>query len=123
MSTSISKNLPLDILIHILEYCNHGVKYRNGKFIDQIDKNDERLQLLYNLPLYNVPKIESPSTINSYIIYRNLGNYEVRLKKTFIDDLYTESRDDHELYYQLTFCKKRKPNDFSSIKLYNYIIK
>lgn len=123
MNSTLSKNLPLDILIHILEYSNHGVKYRNGKFIDQIDKKDERLQLLFNLPLYNVPKIHFLSTFNSDIIYRNLGNYEVRLKKTYIDDLYSESQDDHELYYQLTFCKKRKPNDFSSIKLYNYIIK
>ena len=123
MNTTLSKNLPLDILIHILEYSNHGVKYRNGKFIDQIDKKDERLQLLYNLPLYNQLKLVSTSQYNSYIIYRNLGNYEVRLKKTYIDDLYPESQDDHELHYQLTFCKKRKPNDFSSIKLYNYIIK
>jgi hypothetical protein len=42
-------NIPLKIIINILKYSNRGVKYRNGKFIDQIDKKDERNNLLYNL--------------------------------------------------------------------------
>jgi len=114
----LSKILPLEIIIHILEYSNHGVKYRNGKFIDQIDKNDKRIQLLYTLP-----RIETILFYNKPFYYiRNLGDYEVKLKKTYICDLYPESQHDHELYYQLSFYKKRKPTD-NSIILYNYIIK
>jgi len=118
MNKTISHNLPLEIIAHILEYSNHGVKYRNGKFIDQIDKKDVRCKLLYSLP-----KIETIFLYNNPFYYiRNLGDYEVKLKQTYIDDLYTESQDDNELYHQLSFYKKRKPTD-KSIVLYNYIIK
>jgi hypothetical protein len=119
INKSISHQFPLEVIIHILEYSNHGVKYRNGKFIDQIDKKDERYYLLYNLP-----KIETIYFFHNTPFYyiRNLGEYEVKLKKTYIDDLYPESQYDHELYYQLSFYKKRKQTD-NSIILYNYIIR
>jgi hypothetical protein len=118
MNITLSMILPLEIIIHILEYSNHGVKYRNGRFIDQIDKKDERYSLLYNLS-----KIETIFFYNNPFYYiRNLGEYEVKLKKTYIDDLFPESQHDHELYYQLSFYKKRKQTD-NSIILYNYIIR
>lgn len=37
--------LPTDIIHHILSY-NETLKYRNGKYIGQISKTDERYELL-----------------------------------------------------------------------------
>lgn len=119
MNNTIYRNLPLDMIIHILQYCNEGIKYRNGKFIDQINKNDNRYKNLYNLP-----KLETRILFNTpFLYFRNLGSYEVSLKSIYIDDLYPESSNDDNEYYQLSFYKKRQNDDFSSIILYNYIIR
>jgi hypothetical protein len=119
MNKSIYKNLPFELVVHILQYCNEGVKYRNGKFIDQINKNDGRYKILYEKPKIEIRMLyDSP-----FNYFRNLGNYEVTLKSVYIDDLYSESSDDHNLYYQLSFYKKRQLNDLSIIILYNYIIR
>ena len=41
--------LPLDIIHHILSY-NGVVKLRNGKYIGQISKSDQRYELLRKIP-------------------------------------------------------------------------
>lgn len=38
-------NLPLDIIHHILSY-NDAIKWRNGKYMNQLSKSDMRYQLL-----------------------------------------------------------------------------
>ena len=43
------KNLPLDIIKNIIKF-NETIKWRNGVFIDQIDKNDPRYSLLKTIP-------------------------------------------------------------------------
>ena len=42
------KNLPKNIIYNILSYDDH-IKYRNGKYIFQIPKTDERYKMLSDL--------------------------------------------------------------------------
>lgn len=42
--------LPQDIIQYILSY-NDTIKYRNGKYMNQISKDDDRYKLLLNIPL------------------------------------------------------------------------
>jgi hypothetical protein len=41
--------LPEDVVFHILSY-NDKVKYRNGKYMNQISKSDKRYKLLLTIP-------------------------------------------------------------------------
>lgn len=41
--------LPMDIVNKILDY-DGSVKYRNGKYINQISKTDKRYEMLLNIP-------------------------------------------------------------------------
>ena len=103
------KKLPLEIVIYILEYTN-VIKYRNGKFMNQISKKDERYEKLSNLSLIECRY--SGSQPWRYI--RNLGNYQAFL---FINTAR------HIPRYEVTFHKKRQEGDNSPIQLYWYKIK
>jgi hypothetical protein len=47
------KNLPKDILIQVLDY-DGRIKYKNGKYVNIIHKNDNRYELIK--PLINKKK-------------------------------------------------------------------
>jgi hypothetical protein len=47
------ENLPIDIINHILLYTG-VIKFRNGKYIDQIPKTDERYRFLDSIPRYRL---------------------------------------------------------------------
>jgi len=121
MNKSLSSLLPMEVVVHILEYTNK-IKYRNGKFIDQIDENDYRRSLLTNLPKINIIRYKD---INQIFCYRRyLHNYILELRSIYIDDLYPETHaDDDTLHEQITFYKKRIYTEKSSIRLYNCIMK
>ena len=55
-------NLPLELIYHILVYTGI-VKYRNGKYIDQIPRTDERYKLVDSIPRHRVFHIA-----NKYIL-------------------------------------------------------
>ena len=58
--------LPLEIVHRILEY-DGRIKYRHGKYMNQISKNDDRYEMLLT-----VPKIET--CYNHYLCMTITGN-------------------------------------------------
>ena len=62
----IYSKLPLELIYHILLYTGI-VKYRNGKYIDQIPRTDERYKLFDSIPKHRVFHIA-----NKYILYVTL---------------------------------------------------
>jgi hypothetical protein len=45
----IFRNLPTEMLIHVLAF-DGQIKYRNGKYMNQISKEDERYDILSTIP-------------------------------------------------------------------------
>lgn len=114
----IFSKLPLDIVKYILLYCNN-IKYRNGKFMDQIDKKDDRYLLLNNLP--NIDSIYHNNQLLWYT--KKLSNYTVNLQKTYIDDLFPDDENKEDLHYLYSFKKIRLTGDTTSIIIYTHILR
>ena len=82
----IFRLLPHDIIHHILSYTD-TIKYRNGKYMNQICKNDKRYKLLLKIP---------PITKE----YFNHNIYKMFFRPTYTK-LYIEQIN-NEIHY--TFC-------------------
>ena len=69
---SIFVNLPLELVNLILSYDN-VIRFRNGKFIDQIASNDSRRKLVAKIPVkwehYWVPDMDIMSSVVLHINY------------------------------------------------------
>jgi len=81
----IWKTIPKEILNNILEY-DGKIKYRNGKFINQICKDDERFPLLQSIPskIYKLCYISG--TEETFVYFNNkdfcIGFIETKNKIT-----------------------------------------
>ena len=59
-------NLPLDVIHYILSY-NDTIKYRNGKYMNQICKKDTRYELLLKIQIIKAnPIYDSICEITNY---------------------------------------------------------
>jgi len=85
-------SLPEDIVYHILSY-NDAIKYRNGKYMDQICKNDKRYKLLLN-----IPSINQNETYED--VYEMIKSYEVCYRPSYTL-LCVDLENDKIIY---TFC-------------------
>jgi hypothetical protein len=108
----IFRETPLDIVIQIVEYTGK-IKYRNGKLINQIAKDDERYTAIKNITSFT-PIRFTPYSRQILWYERDLGKYSVRLK---IEDIEYSSE------YIYIFRKKRQEQDTSSILLYIHELK
>jgi len=61
----IYSKLSLELIYHILSYTGI-VKYRNGKYIYQIPRTDERYKLLDSIPRHRVFYVENRKRLQAY---------------------------------------------------------
>ncbi len=77
-NNKILSQLPLDLVNMILEYLN-VIVYRNGKYIDRINKSDTRYEL--------IDKIPKPIKINNnqyYIGLREKGRKVIKISLNYL---------------------------------------
>ena len=79
--------LPHDIIHHILSY-NDTIKYRNGKYMNQICKNDKRYKLLLK-----IPPITNDYNDNVYGIFYKPTNTNLYIEQINQEIRYTFSYD------------------------------
>ena len=84
--------LPEDVIIYILSY-NGKIKYRSGKYMNQICKNDERYKLLLEIPPIN----SNPDYEN---VYEMRNYYSMYFRPTYTT-LCVDLENDKIIY---TFC-------------------
>ena len=104
---TIFQETPLDIVIQIVEYTGK-IKYRNRKFMNQIDKDDKRYTAIKDITTF-IPIYFTPDSRQILWYERDLGKYSVRMQ---IGNLHYSS----EIIY--IFRRKRPENDTSMICLY-----
>ena len=68
----IYSKLPLELIYHILLYTGI-VKYRNGKYIDQIPRTDERYKLFDSIPRHRVFHIANKCIL--YVTLKTASNH------------------------------------------------
>jgi len=83
---SVFSNLPLDIVNIILSYDN-VIRFRNGRYINQIPCNDARKQLLKNIPLkyeFDFPSEGYMWNISSLVVLHinNIKYYSLQCDNT-----------------------------------------
>jgi hypothetical protein len=103
----IFKNTPIDIVIQILDYSGI-MKYRYGKFMNQLQKNDIRYKMLENNSQFEPVYLYDFSTKPIHYI-RDLGKYFVKLQIVNIENTSK---------FRYIFQRKREKEDTSCITLY-----
>ena len=91
-------NLPQEVIYHILSYTD-AIKYRNGKYMNQISKTDKRYKLLLKIPrgiyLYKYTPPSFHIRINNKLDYI----YVVYINNHFCKYVYVFNRGERSNYY------------------------
>jgi len=98
--------LPLEIIHHILEY-DGRIKYRNGKYMNQIAQDDDRYHLLRKIPVFHWDKWYSG---NNYYVYRI--NY---------NDNASRNGSNAEVSASYSEGRRRSPEEYENHKMLVYI--
>ena len=100
-------SLPIDIVHHILSYTG-VLKHRNGKYMGQIPKSDERYNMLLKIPreMMFLPKI--PRKMSGGIPYIKYTSGYLRVNDFFTIRIYLHLSQSQPLEYEYIFniiCK------------------
>lgn len=97
--------LPIELMNMIMEYSGK-VKYRNGKYMNQIDKNDERYNVLLTRKIHNFKKYG--------IIPKYQGGF------IDVNDTYRVNLCICGSRYMLSFMKLNKERRYEMVHWYQY---
>ena len=106
---------PLEIVHRILEY-DGRIKYRHGKYVNQIAPDDDRYKMLKQIPKIRLHKHVFYTTIYSFDKQCCFEKYETLLySENPIMNIYTSSKIGHymfkkeNIYYKFTILRPPPP--------------
>ena len=110
--SQVFSHLPKEIIIYILQF-GTAMRYRNGKFIDQIQPDDLRYKIL--TPCLKIPCMGYAGGIPGYL-YNEIMYYSRNLRcctlVVFVNDIYIESK--HNDHSVLVYSIPTIYNDFTN---------
>jgi len=80
----LSDRLPLELIHRILEY-DGRIKYRHGKYMNQIDPDDYRYHLLRKIPVFRWAKWNSGENYDVYRMNYNNNNENHKMLVYILD--------------------------------------
>jgi len=103
LSTKFAK-LPNDIMREIAQYV--GVKYRNGKYMVQIPKDDPRYRILSQIPRKKI--FSEPNHEPNFMVCVTLTRQDNRDNYIYLDVSTFIWGDEHYINYNLYVVDKKK---------------
>jgi hypothetical protein len=103
LSTKFAK-LPNDIIREIAQYA--GIKYRNGKFMVQIPKDDPRYRILAQIPQKKI--FYEPHYDPNFMVCVTLSRNDNRDNYIYLDVSTFIWGDEHYINYNLYVVDKKK---------------
>jgi hypothetical protein len=103
---SIMNRFPLEIVHRILEY-DGRIKYRHGKYVNQIAPDDDRYKMLKQIPKIRLHKHIFYTIIYSFDKQCCFEKYETLwYSENPIINIYTSSKIGHYMYKKEDICYK-----------------